>query len=280
MNALIERSQILIYREGEKKIKDDFLAIESPLEVELRYWDNGQAFKKDLVLLMRSPGADKQLVTGFLLSEGIINRATDIERVHLIDNSHQNEEKADKAVAFLSKDLQIDTEKLNRNFISSSSCGFCGKDNMESLNESCFILPKSGFELTVKSILSLKAKLDTAQETFDQTGGVHGVGIINIDGDLDYLMEDVGRHNALDKVIGQIAEVLEPPYFTKGLLFSGRTSYEMVHKALMLGFPFVVSIGAPTSLATQFADENDMTLICFLKENRMNIYSGEQRIVF
>lgn len=280
MNKLIEESRITFYKDKSVITKSDFLAIEAPLELEIRYWDHARPIKKDLVLLMRSPGSDEDLVRGFLLSEGIINRGDDIDRIQLVDNRHRSEEKADKAVVFIKKGIQIDSEKLNRNFISSSSCGFCGKDNMESLNESCFILPKGGFQLHAELILQLKEKLNKAQEAFDQTGGVHGVGILDTNGDIEYLKEDVGRHNALDKVIGSIARKSPPPYFSKGLLFSGRTSYEMVHKALMLGFPFIVSIGAPTSLAAQFADENDMTLICFLKENRMNIYSGEQRIVF
>jgi FdhD protein len=280
MNELIQKSRILIYKDGACLEQEDLLAVEAPLEVEIRYWDAERPIKKDLVLLMRSPGNDEYLVRGFMLSEGIIARAQDIERIQLVDNRHRSEEKADKAVVFISKLIQIDSERLNRNFISSSSCGFCGKDSMESLNESCFILPNSGFELSVDKILKLREVLDEAQRSFDATGGVHGVGIINSTGALEYIQEDVGRHNALDKVIGMIAKDLQPPYFSHGLIFSGRTSYEMVHKALMLGFPFVVSIGAPTSLAVDFADENDMTLICFLKEKRMNIYSGDQRIVF
>jgi FdhD protein len=277
----MRHSEILIYKNRQVDRKNDLLAIEAPLEVEIRFWKpSGEAVKQNLVLLMRTPGADENLVTGFLLSEGIIREASDIEKIHLIDNLHRSEEKADKAVVFISNKVQIDTDRINRNFISSSSCGFCGKDNMESLNDSCFILPKSSFSISAQNVLGLKQALNAAQEAFEQTGGVHGVAVINNLGQIEYLQEDVGRHNALDKVIGMISKEQKPPFFSKGLVFSGRTSYEMVHKSLMLGFPFVVSIGAPTSLAVDFADENDMTLICFLKENRMNIYSGEQRVVF
>lgn len=276
----VAQAHIKIYRKDKLEELDDLLAAEAPLEVELRYFKAGEQQKLPLVLLMRSPGKDKELVTGFLLSEGIIRNQDDVERFQFVDNGFRMEEKPDKMFVILKKEVEVDGDKLERNFLSSSSCGLCGKDSMESLNDSCFILPRDSFKIEADKVLALKQKLNEGQNAFSLTGGLHAVGLINEQGEIEILCEDVGRHNALDKVIGSLSQQQHPPFYNKGLLLSGRTSYEMVHKALMLGFPFIVSIGAPSSLAVNMAEESDLTLVGFLKENRMNIYSAEQRIVF
>lgn len=278
-NRVISEAEIKVLYPDEIKEGVDVLATESPLDLSLRYWNGTQWLTHQYSVLMRTPGADRNLVLGLLFAEGIISEANQVEKIQLIDNAFE-EEKIDKAVVFLSKQCSFSPTENNRNLISNSSCGFCGKDTLESLQHSCYILPRIGIQLEKNAIWNLKGQLINEQSAFNLTGGIHAVAAVNAQGEIEVLKEDVGRHNALDKVVGCLLEEGQPPFTNKGLLLSGRASFEMVHKAMMAGFPVVIAIGAPSSMAVDFAEENNMTLIGFLKENRMNIYSAQQRVVF
>ena len=278
-NRVISEAEIKVLYPDEIKEGVDVLATESPLDLSLRYWNGTQWLTHQYSVLMRTPGADRNLVLGLLFAEGIISEANQVEKIQLIDNAFE-EEKIDKAVVFLSKQCSFSPTENNRNLISNSSCGFCGKDTLESLQHSCYILPRIGIQLEKNTIWNLKGQLINEQSAFNLTGGIHAVAAVNAQGEIEVLKEDVGRHNALDKVVGCLLEEGQPPFTNKGLLLSGRASFEMVHKAMMAGFPLVIAIGAPSSMAVDFAEENNMTLIGFLKENRMNIYSAQQRVVF
>lgn len=278
-NRVISEAEIKVLYPDEIKEGIDVLATESPLDLSLRYWNGTQWLTYQYSVLMRTPGADRNLVFGLLFAEGIISEADQVEKIQLIDNAFE-EEKIDKAVVFLSKQCSFRPSENNRNLISNSSCGFCGKDTLESLQHSCFILPRIGIQLEKNAIWNLKNQLIKEQSAFNLTGGIHAVAAVNAQGEIEVLKEDVGRHNALDKVVGCLLEEGQAPFTNKALLLSGRASFEMVHKAMMAGFPVVIAIGAPSSMAVDFAEENNMTLIGFLKENRMNIYSAQQRVVF
>lgn len=278
-NRVISEAEIKVLYPDEIKEGIDVLATESPLDLSLRYWNGTQWLTYQYSVLMRTPGADRNLVFGLLFAEGIISEADQVEKIQLIDNAFE-EEKIDKAVVFLSKQCSFRPSENNRNLISNSSCGFCGKDTLESLQHSCYILPRIGIQLEKNAIWNLKNQLIKEQSAFNLTGGIHAVAAVNAQGEIEVLKEDVGRHNALDKVVGCLLEEGQAPFTNKALLLSGRASFEMVHKAMMAGFPVVIAIGAPSSMAVDFAEENNMTLIGFLKENRMNIYSAQQRVVF
>lgn len=278
-NRVISEAEIKVLYPDEIKEGVDVLATESPLDLSLRYWNGAQWLTHQYSVLMRTPGADRNLVLGLLFAEGIISVADQVEKIQLIDNAFE-EEKIDKAVVFLSKQCSFSPSENNRNLISNSSCGFCGKDTLESIQHSCYILPRMGIQLEKNAIWNLKGQLINEQSAFNLTGGIHAVAAVNAQGEIEVLKEDVGRHNALDKVVGCLLEEGQAPFTNKALLLSGRASFEMVHKAMMAGFPVVIAIGAPSSMAVDFAEENNMTLIGFLKENRMNIYSAQQRVVF
>jgi FdhD protein len=243
----------------------DVLAREEPLEIRVR----GQS----IAVTMRTPGQDAELAAGFLVSEGILRRAED-----LLEAAHcaQGEAASSGNVinVFVASNVSIDLEQLTRHVFASSSCGICGKASVESVHQHFaplekIVRPRAGV------ITSLSKKLAERQETFRQTGSLHAAALFDLDGNLLRIREDVGRHNAVDKLIGAGFLEKDFPHADRILMVSGRTSFEIMQKALAARIPVVVAVSAPSSLAVEFARESNQTLIGFLRGESFNLYSGE-----
>ena len=245
----------------------DELAHEEPLEIRVR----GRAVS----VTMRTPGHDDELAAGFLATEGMIKRREDVLR---IEPCGRNEE-GNLVNVQLAPEVSVDFDKLTRHVFASSSCGLCGKATIDAVRGQ-FEPIRSDVIIEAQTLLSLPEKMRQTQSTFDRTGGLHAAAIFSSSGELIVLREDVGRHNALDKVIGHGLLNGLLPYDNHILLVSGRTSFEIMQKALAARVPVIAAVSAPSSLAVDFAMESGQTLVGFLRGERMNIYAGEQRIRF
>lgn len=257
------RSKIVrIKRNNITESIDDSVACEEPLQITL----DGCP----IAVVMRTPCDDEDLVKGFLLTEDIVTSLDLISRVDL-------EQKMNHALVFLKEDAEVDYQRLKRNLYSASSCGICGKATIDSIRQQHPEV-KSGANIPAEVILTLPDRLRDAQRVFGETGGLHAAGLFSLEGDLLVLREDVGRHNAIDKVIGWAAS--SKVNFSECLLqVSGRVSFEVMQKAHAVGIPVVSAISAPTSLAVNFAEQSGQTLIGFLRPPRFNCYAGAERIV-
>ena len=269
----------------------DSLAIEEPLEIQLTYGPSNSRQTRSISVTMRTPGDDFDLAAGFLMTEGVIRDANDIEQiVHAGDSlsegkpsplamdvlklgSRQNIVRVD-----LAAEVEVNLGSLQRNFYTTSSCGICGKASLLALRTVCPPRATNNFRMEAEQLYRLPERLRESQGVFDQTGGLHGAGLFDSAGNLLALREDVGRHNAVDKLIGSEFLADRTPLRDRLLLLSGRASFELLQKALMGGFPMVAAVGAPSSLAVQVAKEFDITLAGFLRENHFNIYHGSERI--
>ena len=275
---------------------EDNVAIEEPLDIQLGYGPANERGLKSISVTMRTPGDDFDLAAGFLLTEGVVQDAADIDRISYVamgENEDPRERQPDSsdrrsAITYqphqntvrvdLSPDVKVSLPNLERNFYTTSSCGICGKASLLALRSVCPPRRKSLFSLDVSTLYALPDRLRETQSVFDRTGGLHAAGLFDAAGNLLMMREDVGRHNAVDKLIG--AQFMEDrtPLRDTLLLLSGRASFELLQKALMGGIPMVASVGAPSSLAVQVAREFDIVLVGFLRENRFNIYHGAERI--
>ncbi len=270
MTRTEQSRQITIRRlTSNKSIREepDEVALEEPLEIRIR--------GKAIATTMRTPGNDIDLAAGFISTEGIIKNRRDIlEIAHCIDdktNDYRN-----IVNVYLHPDIEIDPEKIKRHFYTNSSCGICGKTTIESV-QSLFPLIESDTSISINELNQLPRKLRNAQDTFKLTGGLHAAALFDINGSIVHTSEDVGRHNAVDKVIGY-SVLREIDLSSLILMVSGRISYEIMQKSLAGKIPIVAAISAPTSLAVEFADENNQTLIGFMRNNKMNIYTGHERV--
>lgn len=253
----------------------DTVATEEPLEIRLEYMAAGRRISKSISVTMRTPGSDEELALGFLYTEGIIKTTGEVIAI-----THAAADNENVIVVVLAGDVQPDISKLERNFYTTSSCGVCGKASIEAVRVACNILDtKDNITVTASVFYLLPDTLRKVQEVFAYTGGLHGGALFDLKGDLLLSREDVGRHNALDKLIGAALQKEMLPMDKHILLLSGRASFELVQKAAMAGIKIVAAVGAPSSLAVQMAEEWGMTLIGFLRGERFNIYSGAQRIV-
>lgn len=261
----------------------DVLAVEEPLEIRIGFPDGTH---KAVSITMRTPGDDAELAAGFLFTEDIIRSHEQIKQVrHCGLKIASRKGTLDRASALnsntirvdLNAVLDIDLKRLERNFYTTSSCGVCGKASIEALATGVKRI-ESEVKIDAEIVHSLPQKLREAQAVFETTGGLHASALFNADGSLDIVREDVGRHNALDKVIGRKFMTGETPMSNKILMVSGRASFELVQKALMAGIPILAAVGAPSSLAVELAREYAMTLIGFVRDERFNIYCGGHRI--
>jgi FdhD protein len=252
----------------------DMLAAEEPLEIRLEYGPAKKREQKSISVTMRTPGHDAELAAGFLYTEGIIRSGHDLVAVNGKDNN-QN-----VIIAALDETIAPSIGNLERNFYTTSSCGVCGKASIEAVRTACNI-PESFDKLLFPAglIYQLPDQLRKQQDVFEHTGGLHACALFDVNGNLLLSREDVGRHNALDKLIGASLNAGLLPLNDHLLLLSGRASFELVQKAVMAGIKVVAAVGAPSSLAAEMAEEWGMTLIGFLRGERFNIYSGAERIV-
>lgn len=268
--------------------EDDTLAIEEPLEIRVGLYQDGKLTHKPVSITMRTPGDDGDLAAGFLFTEGIIRSADQVRQIrHCGLKIGKGRSSLDRAKALnsntirvdLTEGLDIDLKRLERHFYTTSSCGVCGKSSIEALETGAAKLSDKGFRVRSDVLHRLPGTLRASQAVFDQTGGLHASALFDKDASLDIVREDVGRHNALDKVIGAKFMAGQTPLSNSVLLVSGRASFELVQKALMAGIPILAAVGAPSSLAVELAAEFGMTLVGFLRDDRMNVYTGPERIV-
>ena len=258
--------------------KSDLLAVEEPLEIRIGYGPQGGRQQRNISVTMRTPGHDFELAAGFLFTEGIIQRFDQIESVKYCEDGGKQEQKENIVRVELKPEVKIEVEKFQRHFYTTSSCGVCGKTSIDAVKINCSTFSDS-FQIKSSTIHSLPEKLRKAQQVFEYTGGLHASALFDDAGYLILLREDVGRHNALDKIIGAMLFKKEIPLSKYSLLVSGRASFELVQKAAVAGIPVLAAVGAPSSLAVQLATETNMTLLGFVRDQRFNIYAGEHRVV-
>ena len=268
------------YKKNKPSDIEDLVSIEEPLEMIVRYKKKNKWINDSISITMRTPGDDGSLMVGLLLSEGIINDASELGRMVLLGKKVGKFDLQNKLRINLDSSKNLSTKKLRRNFLTNSSCGVCGKTSIDSLEVVCKTeinkdVPKIKNELITK----IPDLLRQNQSEFSKTGGIHASGLFDKDGKVLVIREDVGRHNALDKVIGH--SHLHSIFDTKNqfIACSGRLSFELVQKTLMANIGILMGVGAPTSLAIDLAKRFDMTLIGFVKSDSFNIYCGENRIL-
>jgi FdhD protein len=252
----------------------DAVAIEEPLEIRIGFQAAEIWTTRSLSITMRTPGHDFDLAAGFLFAEGIVQSRADIAGMQQVGKPGSNVVRVDLAAG-----VAFDPAAFERHFYTTSSCGVCGKSSLEALeNEGCRALPREGVAVDAAVIHGLPAALRSAQAVFDRTGGLHAACLFDAEGAAMGLREDVGRHNAVDKLIGWQFLEGRTPLDRALLMVSGRASFELVQKSLVAGIPVLAAVGAPSSLAVELAREFDMTLLGFVRNERFNIYSGEWRI--
>ncbi|HEU5382418.1 MAG TPA: formate dehydrogenase accessory sulfurtransferase FdhD [Ktedonobacteraceae bacterium] len=268
----VMNTQVIRWQEGEQQQREEYLTIEDPCEIRLG--------GRSLAVIMRTPGHDFELVLGFLLTEGIIAQPEDVLAVRVACDAEGLPLANVVEVTLSAPVMERAAESaFQRNFAVSASCGLCGRDSIVdvlSMNEP---LTADGLRILAPDLYRLPALLREAQAVFTHTGGLHAAGLFTIQGELTLLREDVGRHNAVDKLIGYGLLHHTLPYSRSILLVSGRTSFEIIQKALQARIPCIAAISAPSSLAVELAEQSGITLIGFLRERTMNIYSHPERIV-
>lgn len=257
----------------------DQLAIEEPLEISLNFGTSGERITRNIAVTMRSPGHDEELATGFLFTENIIDKDTPIDYIGPVPMACR-EGRENKLLVILGEKVVPNLRHADRNFYTTSSCGVCGKASIESIRTVSSQLNKQDAVPVIhpETLYSLPELLRRHQLVFASTGGNHGCGLFHDTGELIAIREDVGRHNALDKLIGMAYINNMLPLGQHILLLSGRASFELIQKAAVAGIKIVAAIGAPSSLAVELAEEFGITLIGFLRKNNFNIYTGGQRI--
>jgi FdhD protein len=286
----IRETQVRRFDGLEEQSVVDVLAVEEPLEIQLGYGPREMRRVKSISVTMRTPGQDFALAAGFLLTEGVVRDGADIERIEYVVGPSADEvrptspmmspieAKSGTVRVELIPGVEVNTVSLERNFYATSSCGVCGKASLLALRAVCPPRRQNTLRVEAGLLYSLPASLRRAQGTFDRTGGLHAAGLFDGRGELRAVCEDVGRHNAVDKLLGLEFLADRVPLRNCILLLSGRASFELVQKALMGGISMVVSVGAPSSLAVEMAREFDITLVGFLREGHFNVYHGAERV--
>jgi FdhD protein len=251
----------------------DHVAPEEPLAILVRHWQKDACVTESLAVTMRTPGHDKELAVGLLLSEGVIRRREDLADVRVLGSEPSNE-----LLVELTQGVDFDAWRLARNGFVSSSCGVCGKRARESLQQDMPPVAPDQFRVAPGIIHDLPAALREHQKAFLETGSLHAAALATGSGKIEAVFEDIGRHNALDKLIGWAALHAQTPLRERLLFLSSRGSFELVQKAAMAGAPMLATVGGPSSLAIETARELQMTLIGFVRGERFNVYAGEWRI--
>ncbi|MDE2795430.1 MAG: formate dehydrogenase accessory sulfurtransferase FdhD [Gemmatimonadota bacterium] len=265
-------------RNGRFSTRGDSVAVEEPLEVRLEVPDGDGMREHPVSVTMRTPGDDFELAAGFLFTEGVVHDPgafADVRYCRSVDPQEYN-----VVTASLRHATAFDSSSLTRNFYVTSSCGVCGKASLEAVEVmGCQAVADGTLSIGEADVRALPGKLRTAQRVFERTGGIHAAGLFDGSGEVTAVREDVGRHNAVDKVIGALVLSRALPGSGFGLVVSGRSSFEILQKAAMAGFPMVVAVGAPSSLAVAFARRFNMTLVGFTNRGGYNVYAGGERII-
>lgn len=267
------KASVWVVENSVGRSRPDQLAVEEPLEIRL------VAPQKTVAVTMRTPGADFDLTAGFLYGEGVVSDRQDIYRMsYCVDPNVDGDQRYNIINVALKEGLLPDLQPLERHFFTSSACGVCGKASIEALQiRGCPVIP-TGMQVPAEVIYSLSDRLRSAQGVFTATGGLHAAALFDAQGQLLSLREDVGRHNAVDKLVGSALLADELPLSDRIVMVSGRSSFEILQKCIAAGVPIVCAVSAPSSLAVALAKEFGITLIGFLRGQRFNVYSGFERI--
>ena len=267
----VSNVHVVAVNDGVRSERTDALAAEEPLEI--RVQGPGQE-QRSVAVTMRTPGGDFELAVGFLFTEGLIALG-DVRRVAYCDTQPGEDQRYN--IVAVTLETPFDHDRLNRNFYATSSCGVCGKAALDDIEVHCAPVA-DGPEVSSEVLLSLPEALRKAQRVFDRTGGLHAAGLFTADGRAVSVREDVGRHNAVDKVIGEQVLAGRVPLAGHVLQVSGRLSFEIVQKAAVAGIPIVSAVSAPSSLAVEAGERFGMTLVGFVRDDRLNVYSRPERI--
>lgn len=270
-------ARVIRYREGDARSERDTLAVEEPLEMRLSWVEGGARRVEPLAVTMRTPGDDFELVAGFLHGEGLVAHAGDL--LELTYCGGPEEQEYNVVEARLAPGRTVDLKALRRHFYTTSSCGVCGKASLDAVGAiGCTPLP-AGFTADTTLVSMLPGRLLERQSVFARTGGLHAAGLFDGGGAPVSVMEDVGRHNAVDKVVGRALLDRALPARETILVVSGRASFELVQKAVVAGVPMLVAVGAPSSLAVDLARRFEQTLVGFARDGGFNVYAGGERLV-
>ena len=258
----------------------DVVAVEEPMEIRIVFGPADKRRSKSISITMRTPGNDFELAAGFLFAEGVVAEGRQIARFEFCGPVAEGRSEGNIVSVELTSDVEIDISRLQRHFYTTSSCGICGKASLEAIQAQGLTSIESNQDTVEASIIrSLPASLRSSQDVFERTGGLHAAGLFTLHGELISIREDVGRHNALDKLIGEQLLAGSLPMTERMIVVSGRTSFELMQKALTASVPIMVAVGAPSSLAVELATEFNLTLIGFASASRFNIYSAGHRVV-
>ena len=269
------KARVRVVEDGRARVRPDYLATEEPMEIRLLTGDA----KQTVAVTMRTPGADFELAAGFLYGEGIISSREEVSRIsYCVDADVDAQQRYNIVNVELRGNREYDLRPLERHFYTTSACGVCGKASLEQLELRGCPVVGPGPEVSAQTIYSLPGKLREAQGLFEATGGLHAAALFDAEGDLLALREDVGRHNATDKLVGWALLEGRLPLSQNVVMVSGRSSFEILQKCLAAGVPIVCAVSAPSSLAVDVAREFGMTLVGFLRGERFNTYAGFDRI--
>jgi len=272
--------KVLKFKSNQFENVDDLISIEEPLEISIRYQDKDKWVNQILSITMRTPGHDEDLVRGFLFNEQIVQNISHIESIKSFGDKVGQYKIQNKILATLNNSQNVNITKIKRDFLTNSSCGVCGKSSLDALeiikkDKTSLTEPK----LTKEVIIQSPEILRNNQSEFSKTGGIHASGLFSSNGKLVAISEDVGRHNALDKLVGNILKnkLLNPK--EQFITCSGRLNFELVQKVLMTNIGIMIGVGAPTSLAIDLASKFNMTLIGFVKKDSFNVYTNNQKVI-
>ncbi|MFE5483472.1 formate dehydrogenase accessory sulfurtransferase FdhD [Streptomyces sp. NPDC056527] len=272
MGRVTVRRRVLRVREGVSSHRPDTLAAEEPMEIRVG--------GRPLTVTMRTPGDDFDLAAGFLVSEGVVHAAADVAGIRYCAGATADGGNTYNVVdVVLAPGIAAPDASLERNFYTTSSCGLCGKASLDAVRTTAaWSVAEDPLRVAPDVVTALPNRLRAAQRVFDTTGGLHAAGLFSADGELLCLREDVGRHNAVDKVVGHALRSGLLPLRDSVLMVSGRASFELVQKAVMAGIPMLAAVSAPSSLAVDLAEESGLTLVGFLRGASMNVYTGAERL--
>jgi FdhD protein len=272
--------KVIKFKKNKFEKIDDLVSIEEPLEISIKYKNQNEWMTSSLSITMRTPGNDEDLVRGFLFNEQIIQNLNEIGNIERVGEKVGHYKIQNKLLITLNNSKNINISKIKRDFLTNSSCGVCGKSSLDALEiikkEKTF---KNEPKLTKEIIVKSPSILRQNQSEFSKTGGIHASGLFSSDGKLISLREDVGRHNALDKMIGDVLNNNQIDPKNQFITCSGRLNFELVQKVLMTNIGLMIGVGAPTSLAIDLANRFDMTLIGFVKEDSFNVYTNNQKVI-
>jgi FdhD protein len=280
MQTSVSTVSIVRFSSGTAEEAADLLATEEPMEIRLVFGPKEDRRKKNISVTLRTPGNDFELAIGFLFTEGILPSFTDVSSIRYCTEGGTRPENKNIVQVELAAGIIPELSGTERNFYATSSCGICGKASIEAVRTLCKTFAEQpNFQIASSLLLELPARLRKDQPVFKHTGGLHAAALFDTDGKQLFLREDIGRHNAVDKLIGAGVAGGGIPFSRHILLLSGRAGFELIQKAAMAGIRMVAAIGAPSSLAVSLAKEHDITLVGFLREGRFNCYAGADRII-